>query len=101
MKKFYGVVVINVKNWDEYKKYAALAGPVLKKDTEKCGGKILARGGDIINVEGKVMNRIVLVEWPSADDAKKFYNSPEYQEAMQYLNDEVSERYFNLAESLN
>ena len=47
------------------------------------------------------MNRIVLVEWPSADDAKKFYNSPEYQEAMQYLNDEVSERYFNLAESLN
>ncbi len=101
MKKFYGVVVINVKNWDEYKKYAALAGPVLKKHTEKCGGKILARGGDIINVEGKVMNRIVLVEWPSADDAKKFYNSPEYQEAMQYLNDEVSERYFNLAESLN
>ena len=34
MKKFYGVVVINVKNWDEYKKYAALAGPVLKKHTE-------------------------------------------------------------------
>ena len=63
MKKYYGVVVINVKNWDEYNKYAALAGPILKKHTEKCGGKILSRGGDIINIEGTEMNRIVLVEF--------------------------------------
>ena len=31
MKKYYGVVVVNVKNWKEYKKYAELAGPELKK----------------------------------------------------------------------
>ena len=43
MKKYYGVVVISVKNWDEYNKYAALAGPELKKHTENCGGKILSR----------------------------------------------------------
>ena len=100
MKKYYGVVVINVKNWNEYNKYAELAGPTLKKYTEKCGGKILSRGGNIINVEGREMNRIVLVEWPSIKDAQDFYNSSEYQNAMKYLNDDVSERFFNLAESI-
>ena len=101
MKKFYGVVVVNVKNWQEYKKYSDLAGPELKKQTEKCGGKILSRGGEIINIEGKAMNRIVLVEWPSAKHAKDFYYSQAYQDAMKYLNDDVSERYFNLAESID
>ena len=47
------------------------------------------------------MNRIVLVEWPSIKYAKDFYNSDEYQNAMKYLNDDVSERYFNLAESID
>ena len=101
MKKYYGVVVINVKNWDEYNKYATLAGPILKKYTENCGGKILSRGGDIINIEGREMNRIVLVEWPSVKHAQDFYNSSEYQNAMKYLNDDVSERYFNLTESID
>ena len=101
MKKYYGVVVVNVKNWDEYKKYADLAGPELKKQAENCGGKILSRGGEIINIEGREMNRIVLVEWPSIKYAKDFYNSHEYQNAMKYLNDDVSERYFNLVESID
>ena len=101
MKKYYGVVVISVKNWDEYNKYAALAGPELKKHTENCGGKILSRGGDIINIEGREMNRIVLVEWPSVKHAQDFYNCSEYQKAMKYLNDDVSERFFNLAESID
>ena len=101
MKKYYGVVVVNVKNWDEYKKYADLAGPELKKQAENCGGKILSRGGEIINIEGKKMNRIVLIEWPSVKDANNFYNSPAYQNALKFLNDDVSERYFNLAESID
>ena len=101
MKKYYGVVVVNVKNWQEYKKYSDLAGPELKKRAEKCGGKILSRGGEIINIEGKKINRIVLVEWPSIKHAKDFYYSQVYQDAMKYLNDDVSERYFNLAESID
>ena len=101
MKKYYGVVVVNVKNWNEYKRYADLAGPELKKQTEKCGGKILSRGGEIINLEGREMNRIVLVEWPSAKHAQDFYKSPVYQKAIKYLNNNVSERFFNLAESMD
>ena len=101
MKKYYGVVVINVKNWEEYKKYAELAGPALKKHTENCGGKILSRGGEIINIEGRKMNRIVLIEWPSIEHANHFYNSSEYQNAMKFLNNDVSERFFNLVESFD
>ena len=101
MKKYYGVVVVNVKNWDEYNKYSDLAGPELKKNVQRCGGKILSRGGDVINLEGRKMNRIVLVEWPSAKHANEFYFSSEYQKAMKYLNDDVSERFFNLAEALD
>ena len=101
MKKYYGVVVINVKNWDEYNKYASIAGEELKNAVDRCGGKILSRGGNIINLEGSEMNRIVLVEWPSEKDGKDFYYSSEYQNAMKYLNEDVSERYFNLVESIN
>tara|TARA_Y100000590_G_C15669114_1_gene995616 strand:+ start:261 stop:566 length:306 start_codon:yes stop_codon:yes gene_type:complete len=101
MKKHYSVVVIDVKNWEEYNKYANLAGPLLKKSVEKCGGKILSRGGNIINLEGKKINRIVLVEWPSSQDAIDFYNSSEYQHSMKFLNNKVSERFFNLIESID
>ena len=101
MKKYYGVVVVNVKNWEEYNKYADLAGPELKQRVENCGGKILSRGGDIVNLEGKKMNRIVIVEWPSVNDAKEFYFSEKYQNAMKFLNEEVSERFFNLVESID
>ena len=101
MKKYYGVVVVNVKNWDEYNKYANLAGPELKKHVEKCGGKILSRGGESINLEGKEMNTIELVEWTTAKHAKDFYYSSEYQKAMNFLNEDVSERFFNLAEAID
>ena len=101
MKKYYAVVAVNVKKWEEYKKYTDLAGPELKKHVEKCGGKILSRGGEIINLEGSKINRIVIVEWPSSKHAKEFYFSPAYQKAMTFLNDDVSERFFNLAESID
>ena len=51
----------------------------------------------LIDAFGK---EIVLVEWPSVKHAQDFYNSSEYQNAMKYLNDDVSERYFNLAASI-
>ena len=52
MKKAYWVGVVNVKNNDEYKKYADIAGPALVS----AGAKILSRGGRIKNLEGEEMN---------------------------------------------
>ena len=70
MKKAYWVGVVNVKNHDEYKKYADIAGPALAA----AGAKILSRGGKIKNLEGEEMNRIVVIEFPSMEQAESFYH---------------------------
>ena len=65
MKKAYWVGVVDVKNHDEYKKYADIAGPALVA----AGAKIISRGGRIKNLEGQEMNRIVVIEFPSMEQA--------------------------------
>ena len=46
------------------------------------GGRYLVRGGAIETLEGDWKPpRIVIIEFPSADAARRFYNSPEYQKA--------------------
>jgi uncharacterized protein (DUF1330 family) len=76
----YIVSVVNVRNPDKYKDYAALAPAAI----EKFGGRFLARGGIAAVLEGGLdANRLVVVEFPSAERAKAFYNSPEYQAARQ------------------
>ena len=97
MKKAYWVGIINVKDQDEYKKYTDIAGPAIISS----GGKILCRGGKIINLEGQKFGRIVIIEFPSMDHAEKFYMSNEYRIALQYVTDEVADRLLNIAEGLD
>ena len=97
MPKAYWVGMVDVKNQDEYKKYADLAGPALLR----AGARILSRGGEIKNLEGKMINRLVIAEFPSLKDAEKFYNSDEYAGALKYLNSEVCDRSLNLAEGVD
>ncbi len=74
----YIVALVNVTDPEKYKEYAALAGPA----TEKYGGRFLARGGRTEVLEGKLpFTRLVINQFDSVEQAKKFYNSPEYQEA--------------------
>ena len=74
----YIVALVNVTDPEKYKEYAALAGPA----TEKYGGRFLARGGRIEVLEGKLpFTRLVINQFDSVEQAKKFYHSPEYQEA--------------------
>jgi uncharacterized protein (DUF1330 family) len=76
----YIVAVVNIKDQQRYGKYAALAPTAV----EKYGGRFLARGGINAVLEGGLgANRVVVTEFPSADKAKAFYNSPEYQAARQ------------------
>lgn len=74
----YWMVFMNVtapKPYEEYKKRTPAA-------LQKYGGKFLARGGRAQAVEGKnSAERVVLIEFPSFEQAMKCYNSPEYQEA--------------------
>ena len=97
MAKAYWIGIVDVKNHEEYKKYADIAGPALIK----AGAKILSRGGRIKNLEGKKINRAVIIEFSSMDKAEKFYDSEEYKKGLKYLNSDVSERFLNIAEGID
>jgi uncharacterized protein (DUF1330 family) len=78
--KAYLVAEIEVVNPDPYKAYVAAAGPLVAA----YGGKYLVRGGAAEALEGAPpAGRMVLVEFPSMAEAKRFYDSPEYTEVRQ------------------
>ena len=97
MTKAYWIGIVNVKNHEEYKKYADIAGAALIK----AGAKILSRGGRIKNLEGKKINRAVIIEFSSMEEAENFYESEEYRKGLKYLNADVSERFLNIAEGVD
>lgn len=48
------------------------------------GGRFVARGGETVNLEGGwAPSRVVVIEFPSLDAVRTFYDSPEYREARQ------------------
>ena len=96
MAKGYWVAFVNVKNKEEYQKYADLAGPTIKLH----GGKFLVRGGNVENFEGKKYERIVISVFESSEKAKKCYNSKEYQQALSFLNNNNSERIIHIVDGL-
>ena len=72
-----GYIVGNIEITDPvtYEEYRKLVPPLV----EKYGGKYLVRGGTAEQLEGSnPPKRVVVLEFPSLDAAKKFYNSAEY-----------------------
>ncbi len=46
----------------------------------KYGGRYIVRGGEVQQVEGHLgLKRLVVLEFPSLEAARAFYDSPEYQ----------------------
>jgi uncharacterized protein (DUF1330 family) len=75
----YFVAEIEVTNPDGYGPYAALAGA----SVARYGGKFIVRGGKVELVEGAPEpKRVVIAEFPDAEAARRWYNSPEYQEIL-------------------
>jgi uncharacterized protein (DUF1330 family) len=63
--------------------YVALAGPVM----HEFGGRFLARGQPVRAFESGVLERTVLIEFPSVEHAVAAYDSPRYQRALEVLGD--------------
>ena len=61
--------------------YVKLAGPVMRNS----GGRFLARGQPARVYEAGVMERTVVIEFDSAEQAIAAYDSPGYQEALRVL----------------
>lgn len=60
----------------------------------KYNGKIIVRGGENTTLEGEPVNeRVVVIEFPSLEMAKSWYNSIEYQNAKK-LRDGAAEASF-------
>ena len=74
----YVIVDIKVRDPKQYERYKELAPPAIAA----YGGKYIARGGKVTVLEGDWNpKRCVILAFPSAAQAVKWWNSPEYTEA--------------------
>jgi uncharacterized protein (DUF1330 family) len=74
----YVIVDIEVTDPDGYEEYKNLAAPSVSAH----GGRYLVRGGTVECLEGYwETNRFVLLEFRSAEQARKWWDSPEYRVA--------------------
>ena len=74
----YVIVDIEVIDPEGYKEYVKLAPEAVKL----YGGKYIARGGPNETLEGDWQaKRLVILEFPSVEQAKNWLNSPEYAPA--------------------
>jgi len=74
----YIVVEVDVKDPEGFADYRAMVPASL----EGYGGKYLVRGGAVESLEGAwEPSRLVVIEFDSAEQAKRWWDSDEYREA--------------------
>ena len=71
----YIIASVNVTDPDKYKNYMALSPAAIAAD----GGKFIVRGGNPEILEGDWSRpRVVIIEYPTREAAKAFYDSTLY-----------------------
>ena len=92
----YVLVQVDVKDPVRYEDYKAMVPPSIAK----FGGRFLVRGGKTHTIEGDWSpRRLVIVEFPSVEQARAWWASPEYAEA-KALRQATSESQLLIAEGL-
>ncbi len=79
-----------IKDPKKLKEYGEGAGPALSQN----GATTLARGSDILSLEGIPPERAVILEFENIEEARKAYNSAEYQESKKKLEGGVTRNLF-------
>jgi len=75
----YIIVQVEVTDPETYKTYAAQVVPIL----EKYDGEFVVRGGDMEVLEGDwPYPRVVVIKFPSVEQAKAWHTSAEYEGPM-------------------
>jgi uncharacterized protein (DUF1330 family) len=75
----YVIADVQVTDAAAYEPYRPLAGASIAR----FGGRFVVRGGEAELLEGApAPERIVVIEFPDADTARRWYNSEEYQSAL-------------------
>jgi uncharacterized protein (DUF1330 family) len=74
--KGYVIANVSVEDAAAYEGYRSRTAAII----DRYGGRFLVRGGAIEVREGEPgIGRLVILEFPSVDAARTFYDSPEYQ----------------------
>jgi uncharacterized protein (DUF1330 family) len=72
----YLLAEIEITNPEGYKEYTTSVPPTIAK----YGGRFLVRGGKVEILEGEwPQRRRVLIEFPTLEAARRWWDSPEYQ----------------------
>ena len=74
----YFIAEIDVNDPAAYEPYKKAASEAIARH----GGKYIVRGGKSMSLEGAAPKRLVVLEFPSLDAAKRFYESADYQAAI-------------------
>lgn len=90
----YLIAQVKIHDPERYKQYSERTPAIIAQ----YGGRFVARGGASETLEGSASNRrVVIVEFPSMDAARDFYNSPAYQQA-RAIRTPISEAEFVIVE---
>jgi uncharacterized protein (DUF1330 family) len=74
----YVLVDVEVTDPERYEEYKALGAA----SVEQHGGRYVVRGGAAEVLEGdRIPNRLVVLEFPDIETARRWYDSPEYRSA--------------------
>jgi uncharacterized protein (DUF1330 family) len=74
----YLIAEIDVTDLKAYEPYKTAASAAITRH----GGKYVARGGKTLSLEGAPPKRVVVLEFPDLEAAKRFHESAEYQAAI-------------------
>ncbi|SEO82602.1 DUF1330 domain-containing protein [Aquisalimonas asiatica] len=86
----YWLALVDVDDEAAYKEYAQRAPAAI----EAYGGRVLARGGRRVGLEGaEPPGRVVIIEFDSVEQAEACFNSPEYQAARALRSDAADARF--------
>lgn len=92
----YLIARVRIHDKDVYSKYTAISARLVAEH----GGEFVARGGPSFCLEGPDFEgRLVIVRFPSAEQARAWYESPEYA-AARAIRQPVSEAEFMVVEGV-
>ncbi len=74
----YFIARVRISDRNQYAQYLAAVPSIITR----YNGKVIARTEQPVSLEGPdESRRIIVIEFPSVDQAKQFYTSPEYSHA--------------------
>jgi uncharacterized protein (DUF1330 family) len=84
MAKGYLVATLDVRDAEAYAPYREQVPEIIARH----GGRYLVRGGAFQTLEGEVsFSRLVVVEFPSVEATRAFYDDPDYRRIIHHRTD--------------